>query len=158
MPTGTSELLSIQVILLLLVNSSTNKEHPKTKQNTQKTSKTQKKQKKKSYILMASQIYWGKKNTPPPPDRDAQEPITELWYELNPQDGAISAPSVLHLRPLTAVPVRRKPKEHASTDILIRQQNSLRGVYSQEAITLFLPSLVSCWVPGGITHPSVCTH
>lgn len=90
---------------------------------------------------MASQICWEEKRTPA--ERDAQEQITQLWYQLDPQDGAISVPSVLHLRQLTAVPVRRKPKEHASIDILRRQQNSLHGLYNQEAIIAFLPILVS---------------
>lgn len=77
---------------------------------------------------MASQICWKEKRTPA--ERDAQEQITQLWYQLDPQDGAISVPSMLHLRQLTAVPVRRKPKEHASTDILRRQQNCLHGRYN----------------------------
>lgn len=93
---------------------------------------------------MASQICWEEKRTPA--ETDAQEQITQLWYQLDPQDGAISVPAMLHLRQLTAVPVRRKPKEHASIDIL-RQQNSLHGLYNQEAIIAFWPILVSYQVP-----------
>lgn len=144
MPTGTSKLLSIQVILLL-INSSNKKvkEHPKTKQPPQNTTKPKTSKEKKSYILMASQICWEEKRTPA--ETDAQQ-ITQLWYQLDTQDGAISVPAMLHLRQLTAVPVRRKPKEHASIDIL-RQQNSLHGLYNQEAIITFWPILVSYQVP-----------
>lgn len=46
-------------------------------------------------------------------------------------------------RHLIAVSVRRKPEEHASIDILRRQQKFHHGLYNQEAIIPFLPSLVS---------------
>lgn len=50
MPTGTSKLFSVQVILLLLINSSTNKERP-TKQTSKQKPQQNPKQAEKKKIL-----------------------------------------------------------------------------------------------------------
>lgn len=90
---------------------------------------------------MASQIYWEKNEKEEQhPLKDAQEQIFQLWYQLNPQDGAISVPSVLHLS-------QKKTQKHTSADPLKKTANSLHGLYNQEAIIPFFPSLVSYQVP-----------
>lgn len=111
-------------------------------------------------MLTTSQIYWGgkKKKRATAAERDAEEQITRPWYQLDPQDGAISVPAVLHPRQQIAVPIRRKPKERASIDTLRRQNNCFYGLHNREAIIPFFPSLVSYQVPRQITHSCEGTH
>lgn len=61
MPTGTSKLFSVQVILLLLINSSTNKEQPNKQTSKQKTQQNPKQAGKKNptYLWLPKSI--GKK-------------------------------------------------------------------------------------------------
>lgn len=129
--------LSIQVNLLLLINSSTKKINP-------------------TYSRLPKST--GGEKKAPPSERDAEERITQRRYQLNPQDGAISVPAELHPRQPTALPTRRKPKERASIDTLRRQNNCFYGLHNREAIIPFFPSLVSYQVPRQITHSCEGTH
>lgn len=99
-----------------------------------------------------------KKKGATPTERDAKEQITHLWNQLNTHGGIISVPAVLHPQQSMAVPIRTKPKEHASIDIIRIQNNCLYGLHNWEAIIPFFPSLVSYQFPRQITHSCEGTH